>query len=212
MPIQVSRGGSDKPSRQTTTSLKYHMEHTHPESYSINQVESSESGEANADVGNNRKRASGCMSIFRLRSKKERTDFLQSSIPDWIEANTMLDIDHPRAQKIHKSIFEMMLVDQQPFNMVNRPGFLRHHYLLAPNFDVCSDKYYREMLAPTYDKIRDAVKSKLEADSPPLICVGLDGWSKFHQVGNMIDPLTLLATQPAEPKYFILIGKPFLRC
>ena len=178
--IQVTRG-SDKPSNMTTTSMKVHMENKHPEQYSI-PVQSSEKSGATADVGENRKRASAGASIFRLRSKKDRKDFLQSSIPDWIESSTIMDKNHPRAQSIHKSILEMMLIDKLPFNIVNHPGFLRHHYLLAPNFEVGPDKYYRDMLSPTYDKIKDAVKCKIESDSPPIICVGLDGWSKFHQV------------------------------
>ena len=159
------------------------MENYHPESYTIEEEHVADNTDMTGDaVGPNRKRAANEINIFRLRSKKDRTEFLQSSIPDWIEANTMMDIDHPRAQKIHKSIFEMMLVDRLPFTAANNPGFLRHHYLLAPNFDVGCDKYYRDMLTPTHDKIKDAVKSKLQSDSPPLICVGLDGWSKFHQV------------------------------
>ena len=37
------------------------------------------------------------------------------------------------------------------------------------------------MLEPTHLSIMAAVRSKIETDCPPLICVGLDGWSKFHQ-------------------------------
>ena len=33
---------------------------------------------------------------------------------------------------------------------------------------------------PTYQKIKETLQLKLEADSPPTISVGLDGWSAFH--------------------------------
>ena len=158
------------------------MQNKHPESYTIPEEQSTSSTDNSDSTANNRKRAGTETSIFRLRSKKERSDFLQSSIPDWIEAQTMMDINHPRAQRIHKSIFEWMLIDRIPFSACNNPGFLRHHHTLAPNFDPGCDKYYRNMLSPTHEKIRDAVKTKLHSDSPPLVCVGLDGWSKFHQV------------------------------
>ena len=135
---QITRG-SEIPGKATTSSLKTHMKNHHPEAYSIPLNESV----PGCSTGT-RKRACNDINIFRLRSKKERSEFLQSSIPDWIEANTTMDINHPRAQKIHKSIFEMMLIDRMPFTHVNNPGFLRHHYLLAPNFDVGCDKYYRD--------------------------------------------------------------------
>ena len=40
--------------------------------------------------------------------------------------------------------------------------------------------YYRSLLEPTYTKIKGSLKLKLEADDPPTISIGLDGWSAFH--------------------------------
>ena len=92
----------------------------------------------------------------------------------------MIAHNSSRAQKIHKSIFETMLVDLVPFHEVNKPGFLRHHALVCPNFEVASDKYYRDMLDPTYERVKSRVKERLNSDSPPSFSIALDGWSQYH--------------------------------
>ena len=51
---------------------------------------------------------------------------------------------------------------------------------LVHTFQVASDKYYRDMLDPSYKKIKGTLKEKLELDNPPTISVGLDGWSAHH--------------------------------
>ena len=101
-------------------------------------------------------------------------------MPGWVQSRAMLDINSDKAQMYHKSIFEMMILDLIPFSSVNKPGFLRHHYRLVPNFNLASDKYYRDMLDPAYQKIRSALQDRVKADAPPTFSVGLDGWSHHH--------------------------------
>ena len=67
----------------------------------------------------------------------------QNTIQDWDPPQSLLTMNSPRAQAIHKSIFEEMILDLVPFCEVNKPGFLRHHALICPDFEVASDKYYR---------------------------------------------------------------------
>jgi hypothetical protein len=45
---------------------------------------------------------------------------------------------------------------------VNDPGFLRHHALIAPNYEIASEKYYRSMLNPAYEKVKDAMQNLLK--------------------------------------------------
>jgi hypothetical protein len=60
----------------------------------------------------------------------------------------------------------MILLDIQPWSVVNDPGFLRHHALIAPNYEIGSEKYYRSMLNPTYEKVKDAMKNLLKENMP----------------------------------------------
>ena len=93
------------------------------------------------DASTNKK--SSIISIWKLRSKEQRKEMFQTTIPGWVDSKTMLPFNDARAQRIHKSIFETMVLDLVPFSEVNKPGFLRHHAYLAPNFEVASEKYYR---------------------------------------------------------------------
>ena len=81
--------------------------------------------------------------IWKFRSKKDRAEMFENSIPGWVKSKTMLPFESLKAQKFHRSIFEAMVLDLVPFSEVDKPGFLRHHQIVCPNFDVASAKYYR---------------------------------------------------------------------
>ena len=52
-----------------------------------------------------------------------------------------------RAQKLHKSVFDnVIIMDLQPFNIVNKPGFIRHMAIMEPRFQLGSDFYYRYVM------------------------------------------------------------------
>ena len=66
------------------------------------------------------------------------------TLPQGFENHVKWDINDPRAQKYHKSIFDnLIIMDLQPFNIVNKPGFLRHTAIWDRRFELASDKYYR---------------------------------------------------------------------
>ena len=48
---------------------------------------------------------------------------------------------------------------------------------------MASEKYYRDMVDPTYTKIRSQLMNKMKSDtqSPPVLSMGIDGWSQFHE-------------------------------
>ena len=74
------------------------------------------------------------MQIYKVRSKAQRRDMFQSTIPQWEESKKPLPFNSGKARGIHKSIFELIIIDSQPFSIVNDPGFLRfcqHAYCLA---------------------------------------------------------------------------------
>ena len=118
--------------------------------------------------------------LYDLCSKEKRRKLFQSTIPGWVEAKHELDFNGPRAQRIHKSIFEKMVVDLDPFYEASKPGFLRMCQQMLPNFRVASRTYYRSLLEPTYDKVRGVLQDRLKSDAPPTISIGLDLWSQFH--------------------------------
>ena len=102
-----------------------------------------------------RKRGSATYTeLFSLCPQKRRKELFQSTIPGWVEAKSMLAFGSDRAQKLHKSVFEHMIMDNIPFYEADKPGFLRMFAVAVPTFQVASDTYYRSLLEPAYEGIR----------------------------------------------------------
>jgi hypothetical protein len=173
---KVSRGSED-PRKQGLSGLTSHLKNRHPDiklsSENSDHCEPREEG-----VLNSNKRTT--VPIFNIRSKKQRTDMLQSTIPNWVEATSKIDSNSEKGQKFHKSIFEMLVLDLQPWSTVNEAGFLRHHAVITPNYEIASEKYYRSQLDPAYEKIKVALKEKLSQSETEDVSICLDAWSAFH--------------------------------
>ena len=133
--------------------MMYHLEHKHPE-IKLTPGKSATPTQSSGNATRMHKSTGGYINIFNLRTREERKAMFQTTIPGWVENKNPLDINSIKAQRYHKAIFEQMVVDLVPFHEVNKPGFLRTYSIVAPNFEVASDKYYRSLLDPTYDQIR----------------------------------------------------------
>ena len=179
---KISRG-SDIPKKQTTKAMEHHLNFSHADKFKVSKPKESET-ENEPSGSQGLKRAANDdnenAKLFNLRSKKERKTMLFQTIPGWVESQSKLEFNSQRAQKIHKSIFEMNILDKQPWTMVNDPGFIRLLNVLEPRFEIASDKYYREMLEPSHLAIKTKLMEMLEKDNPKTISVALDGWSAHH--------------------------------
>ena len=78
--------------------------------------------------------SNGLISIYKRKSKIQRTEMLVKSIPGYIESKTPLSFYSEKAQELHKYLFEMLVIDSEPWSMVNNPGFLRYSKKMCPNF------------------------------------------------------------------------------
>ena len=119
-------------------------------------------------------------SIFNMCSKKRRVDLFQTTIPGHIEARTKLKFTSEKAQRLTKSIFELLVIDLLPWHTVSKPGFLRHHAIAVPNYEMPSVKYFREMLDPTYERVKSALEKKVNEHEPDVVSAVLDAWSQHH--------------------------------
>ena len=138
--------------------MKYHMDHIHPEiDWNAKEKSKEQPDDAN-EPSTSAKTHTAILKrgpyaqIYSLCAQERRPELFQSTIPNWVAAKTMMKFGSEKAQRIHKSIFEMLVMDLLPFHTVNKPGFLRLQAVTIPNFVVASDKYYRDMLSPTYDR------------------------------------------------------------
>ena len=171
---------------QGTSSLREHFKNIHAEALKAdssdaggNRSGDNPSNASNSDAGH--KRAAGTMAkLYELCPKKRRNELFQSTIPGWVETRNELSFHGVKAQKFHKAIFEMLVIDLLPFYEVAKPGFLRLAHQMHPNFTVASPTYYRSQLEPTYDAVKAVLSEKLKSEAPQTIAIGLDLWSQFH--------------------------------
>ena len=148
--LQVSRG-SENSRAQTTKMLHEHLKNAHIEEYKIvldasnknlvkNDAASASSSMSNGSVADasidDGQVAGPSIDNKKLKTKAQRKELFQQTIPDWSESKTMLPLHSKKAQEFHTSVFEMLVVDNRPFSMVNDRGFLRLFQKLVPNIEV----------------------------------------------------------------------------
>ena len=84
--------------------MLYHMRKEHPE-FDLDGGGQSVDEPAAASISKDkRKRCAEEICIFNVRSKQERTEMFKMTIPDWVQASTMMDFNSARAQKLHKYV------------------------------------------------------------------------------------------------------------
>ena len=149
----------------TTSGMRQHLKFKHKPEFKIleNSSKKRENEEENPDESEPK--------LKNLRSKAERTAAIQSTIPGYIESVTKWSFDSPKAQEIHRKVFEMLVLDTKPWHHVNDLGFNRLMATTSPKFVLASDTYYRNMLIPTYEKIKAKLKQKLIDDNPKSVAI-----------------------------------------
>ena len=179
---KVSRGSKNSKSRATSP-LNKHLENHHKDKFLELQRENEAIEEKKANVENN-----DDVKLVNLRTKNDRKRMIQATLPGIIEKRQKLDFNSSEAQKYHKRVFEMMLLDLRPFRCVNEPGFIRLCHEFNPRFELASDTYYRNLLEPTYDKIKQKVFDKIAEDDPQTFALSTDAWSSYHHsyLGNYV--------------------------
>lgn len=143
----VSRGSGIK-SKQTPRMLDYHLEMIHSKEWKVvtalkkknkaSMVKEKSPLNGSDECGMSSKNGSdvGETQITNLKTKAQRTEAMSATISDWVESKTKVSFHSAKGQGFHKSIFEMIIMDKQPFSIVNNLGFLRHHQRFLPNFEV----------------------------------------------------------------------------
>ena len=91
------------------------MTYKHPDV----KVDSTEENAGTAATDNRKRPVPGSsVCIYNLRTKQQRRDMFQATLPECSGSDNLLDIHSRRAQMIHKSIFEEMVMDLLPFTEV----------------------------------------------------------------------------------------------
>ena len=141
----------------------------------------------------------GTVPLFNLRTSRQRQEFLvQSKVSSWVtgggatKADHTYDIHDARAKEKHRGILMMVIMDLQPWSMVNDPGFLYFSSQMDPHYKVASDKFYRGLLDKAFKKGVTKVEEKLNKDDPEFMACQLDGWSSYRHgyIGLLVNYIT----------------------
>ena len=139
--------------------------------------------------------------LFQLRSQKQRQIFLQqSTITSWVgssqrpvqSSGSMYDIHDIRAKERHKGVLMMVVLDLQPWTIVENAGFNYYSYQMDPHYKLGSINFYRSLLDKSYNNNVKKVMEKISVDQPMFVACQLDGWScyKHGYMGLLISYLT----------------------
>ena len=139
---KISRGSKD-PQKQTTSTIKRHLERVHVKEF--NELFPSNKNTENTEENNESENAPK-IKISKLRTQADRKELLKGTIPGWVESKNKLAFDSVRAKAIHNLIFEMSILDFQPYSIVNDAGFIRLLNYLEPRYEIPSDKYVITLL------------------------------------------------------------------
>ena len=106
--------GSVDPRKRTLVNLKDHIKAKHPVEWQVlNKELQSRSDKRLNDES---------IDVHQIKSKRQRTSLFQSTIPNFVETSRAWDIRSEKALKVRRSIFEFMMLDLQPYSIVNDPG------------------------------------------------------------------------------------------
>ena len=93
---------------------------------------------------------------------------------------SVYNINDPRAREKHRGVLSMMILDLQPFSIVENYGFNLYSMALDNHFKLGSRKYYHDLINKIYDSSVSKLMNKIESDNPLTVTCQLDGWSVYH--------------------------------
>ena len=122
--------------------------HKHAQMHHRNQYEEAKNGE------NDLKEATGPSPKQRKLEAMSR----QLNIEEKFQNKKHWDMDDPRSKAIHEKLFKMIVVDNQPFSMVEDQGFIEYTAHLKPHYLSPGRKYLNEMLPNQFHQIEKQIK------------------------------------------------------
>jgi len=161
----VSRGGI-KRSSWTTTTLRNHLVRHHP-SLSLDR-----------SVSNGKDRAAETTEP-RITATPERT--------------LLWGLNDPRSLHLHRVISEMIALDNQPFSIINNPGFRRLMSVVKPRYPLPSDTYLQHTAIPElhraiHDKLTSVIdSSRYMSFTTDMLTISSSSESVMIVTGHWID-------------------------
>jgi len=132
----------------------------------------------------------------------------QLSLEEVQEKVYIWDINDARAQRLHRLVSEMIALDNQPFSVVEDPGFIRLVRVLEPRYVIPSRKYLVDKVLPTvHSDVTSWVKNEIETVS--YFSFTTDAWSAAAGNASLLSLTAHWLTDNFLKKSTVLHVQPF---
>lgn len=149
----LSRGGKIEKAF-STTNMRKHLQTQHQEQFEQEELVA----EKLAQTTQKRTR-----NAFSTTHKKSKIDHGPSSGSIISHTQKTLEKMYSRDKIIHDAIGEMIVIDSQPFSIVEDIGFTRLLKLLKPNYELPPGKYFSDYIIPEmHSKVLTQIKKKID--------------------------------------------------
>lgn len=150
--IVMSRGKPGKPKDFSTTTMISHLRSKHPDLF--NEMTALKSASSNITA---------CASTSTSSSDSSSlTHKQQPGIKEVLDKAKLWDINSDNAKRIHLAIAKMIATDMEPYQVVEKPGFIGLLKVLEKRYTVPSRKYFTERVIPDiYDNISSKLREML---------------------------------------------------
>lgn len=120
------------------------------------------------------------VSEISMPSTSKSSSIRQSTITESFKKIQRWDLNSDKAKEIHYLIGEMIALDNQPSSIVGDVGFTRLLKKALPQYNIASDKYFRENIIPDiYQRCRLKILTKLE-HTTQKVSLTSDIWTCKH--------------------------------
>ncbi|XP_060871545.1 zinc finger BED domain-containing protein 4-like [Metopolophium dirhodum] len=109
----------------------------------------------------------------------------QMSLYESVNKKKCWDMNDAKSKEIHKIIGEMICVDNEPFNLVERSGFNKLMTFVKPQYKMPGRKYFTETVIPEmYIELKTKIMSTLETVA--AVSLTSDIWTCSHNNASFI--------------------------
>ena len=186
----ISRGKSGTPKGKLSVApLPEHLKRYHPDKYKSYE-EDLRSKEEEVQKRKECKDESNELENESLASASNESKIkrVQTSLTMWTQGISLgtrpegstYKINDPRAKEKHRGVLSMMIMDIQPFSVVEDIGFRLLCQTMDPHFQLGSRHFYSDTLIKVYDSSMSKIEKKIKLDNPDTLNLQLDGWSADH--------------------------------
>lgn len=190
--IKISRGGVGR--KATTSGMLNHLKNKHNEEYH-KLIPTFPKGQKTTNQDTN-------------VSNKPSTSKKQLTLEKCAEINKLWDINDPKAKKYHVLIAEMIALDNEAVNIVERAGFRRLINSALPRYNIPSRPYFSDSVIPEiYRKVVEKIKSLLSETD--YISVTTDMWTCLHNHNSFLSFTAHFIDRQFNLKHVVLSIKHF---